>query len=87
MKTDDAKAQMAKIAADLLNAIEGKLPEIATEVSDKFKVPQRDVLHTLRNSFRSSRGRLAEEMRDAALSLPREVETVVHADERANTQE
>jgi len=86
MKTDDAKAQMAKIASDLLNAIEGKLPEMATEVSNKFNLPQRDVLHTLRASFKSARGRLAMEARSAALSLPKETETIIHADENSLTQ-
>lgn len=86
MKTDDAKAQMAKIASGMLNEIEGKLPEMATEVSNKFNLPQRDVLHTLRASFKSARGRLAVEARSAALSLPKETETIIHADENSLTQ-
>lgn len=87
MKTEDAKAGMAKIASDLLNAIEGDLPAMATAVSNKFNLPQRDVLHTLRGTFKSSRGRLAMEMRSAALSRPKETETIIHADEQPEIQQ
>ncbi len=87
MKTEDAKAKMNKIASDLLHEIEGRLPEMATEVANKFKLPQRDVLHTLRASFKSSRSRMAADMRNAADGLPKEVEAIIHADETLETQE
>lgn len=84
MKTDDAKHQMAKIASDLLAQIEGKLPDIATEIATEFKIPQRDVLHTLRASFRQSRAGMAKNMRDAALSTAETVDTVITVDESAD---
>jgi hypothetical protein len=85
MKTEDARAAMSKIASGLLSEIEGKLPEIATELASKFKLPHRDVLHTLRSSFRTSRAHMAEEMSARASNLPRDIQVAIQADETPAT--
>ena len=48
---------MAKIAGGALRVMEGGLADLATAISAKFEIPQRDVLHLLRQEFRKVRGR------------------------------
>lgn len=68
--SDAAKAQMARIASQMLSVIEGSLGELATAISSKFSAPQRDVLHLLRAEFRSVRLRAAASARQTASDLP-----------------
>jgi hypothetical protein len=70
--TDAAEAarQMGVIATRMMAVMEGSLAELATAVSAKFEIPQRDVLHLLRSEFRKVRAAAAKTFRDTATELP-----------------
>lgn len=55
MPTAEARAEMDRIAAMMLQIFEGALPEMATAIAAAHGLPQRDVLHGLRQSFRKVR--------------------------------
>ena len=54
---NEARAEMTRLAADLLKMVEGALPDFASAVAAKFSVSQRDALHLLRAEFRTVRAR------------------------------
>ena len=70
--TDAAEAsrQMGVIATKMMAVMEGSLAELATAVSARFEIPQRDVLHLLRSEFRKVRAAAAKTFRDMATDLP-----------------
>ena len=70
--TDAAEAarQMGVIATKMMAVMEGSLAELATAVSARFEIPQRDVLHLLRWEFRKVRATAAKTFRDMAAELP-----------------
>ncbi|NKK92383.1 hypothetical protein GFL95_14280 [Rhizobium leguminosarum bv. viciae] len=85
MKTDDARAEMSRIAITMLSSMEGKLPEAAAAIAAQFKLPQRDVLHILRTKFRELRGGMAAEIHALAESQPETVETILAIDDAPET--
>jgi len=60
--TDAAEAarQMGVIATKMMAVMEESLGELATTVSAKFEIPQRDMLHLLRAEFRKVRATAAK---------------------------
>jgi len=70
--TDAAEAarQMGTLATKMMSVMEGSLAELATAVSARFEIPQRDVLHLLRSEFRKVRATAAKTFRDIAANLP-----------------
>jgi|SRR5271166_1615782 len=54
-----ARAEMARLAQEMLKAFEGALPDFASGISAKLHVPSRDALHVLRGEFRRACARLA----------------------------
>lgn len=72
--TTEAVRQMGAIATQMMSMIEGSLTELATAVSAKFEIPQRDVLHLMRGEFRKVRATGAKMFREKALELPAMVE-------------
>lgn len=74
-ETADAIRQMGAIASQLMTVVEGSLTELATAISARFEIPQRDVLHLLRAEFRKVRANGAKMFRDKAMELPTSVET------------
>ncbi|ANL02199.1 hypothetical protein AMJ96_CH00608 [Rhizobium sp. N113] len=81
MRTDDARAEMSKITAQVIQDIEGKLPEASAAIAAEFKLPQRDVLHLMRKTFLQLRGRLSAAYSSAARDLPEAVETLIDFEE------
>lgn len=67
---DDARIAMSKTAAGILTIIEGGLADLASALSAKHGLPQRDVLHQLRAEFRQIRTKAAEAFRRDAARLP-----------------
>jgi hypothetical protein len=61
---------MGVIATKMMAIMEGSLAELATAVSARFEIPQRDVLHLLRSEFRKVRAATAKTFRDMATDLP-----------------
>jgi predicted XRE-type DNA-binding protein len=70
MSSDEAREQMARIAGQVLQLFEGALPDFAARIAEKFGVPQRDVLHLLREETRKLRSRAAEKERERAGVTP-----------------
>jgi hypothetical protein len=70
----DAARQMGTLATKMMAIMDGSLPELATAVSARFEVPQRDVLHLLRSEFRKVRATAAKTFRDIATELPATVD-------------
>jgi hypothetical protein len=70
--TDAAEAvrQMGVIATKMMAVMEGSLAELATAISARFEIPQRDVLHLLRSEFRKVRAAAAKTFREMATNLP-----------------
>jgi hypothetical protein len=66
----DAARQMGTLATKMMAVMEGSLAELATVVSARFEIPQRDVLHLLRSEFRKVRATGAKTFRDIAANLP-----------------
>ena len=66
----DAARQMGTLATKMMAIMEGSLAELATAVSARFEIPQRDVLHLLRSEFRKVRATAAKTFRDIAANLP-----------------
>ncbi len=72
MSTDDAREQMTRIAGSVIRLVEGALPDLASAVSEKFGVPQRDVVHLLRQEFTEVRKSAAKKERERAEQTSRE---------------
>jgi len=70
--TDAAEAarQMGVIATKMMAVMEGSLAELATAVSARFEISQRDVLHLLRSESRKVRATAAKTFRNKATELP-----------------
>lgn len=66
-----ARAEMARIATDLLMAFEGALPDLADALDAEFRIPARDALHLMRKEFRRARERLGAAHAAAAAAEPR----------------
>lgn len=71
--TEDAQAQMTRVAAAMLNVFDGGLNDIAMAVAAAFKLPQRDVKHLMRQEFRKVRATASEQMSKIKISLPETV--------------
>ncbi len=66
VEADAARQEMGKIAGRLVAAFEGALPELASAVAASSSLPQREVLHLLRGSWRAIRARLSGTEAEAA---------------------
>lgn len=82
--TDAAESsrRMGFIAAQTITIVEGSLSEIATALSAKFQIPQRDVLHLLHAELRKVRAAGAKMFREQAEVLPAMVEVEVELEEK-----
>ncbi len=76
-----SRAEIARVAAELLKAFEGALPDFAAALAGKFQIPSRDALHLMRAEFRRFRERHAEAHGRAAAAEP---ETIAAADPEPN---
>jgi hypothetical protein len=71
----DVAVQMAKLVAQTVTVFDGGIPEVASALAAKFSIPQRDVLHAMRQEFRAIRQKAASSIRDGSASLPETIET------------
>lgn len=74
IETAEAVRQLGTVASQLMSVVEGSLTELATAISARFEIPQRDVLHLLRAEFRKVRASGAKMFRDKAIELPASIE-------------
>jgi hypothetical protein len=70
----EARGGMTRQADELMKIFEGAFPEFASAAAAKFQVPQREMLHLLRDEFRKVRAQLAAACRSRAESTPQTVE-------------
>jgi hypothetical protein len=77
----DSSRWIGKIAAMLINIFEGWLGEVASKLSARFGLNQRDVLHLLRGEFRLFRATASAALRRESEQLPAEVEDEATPDE------
>jgi hypothetical protein len=66
----ESRASLTAVAAGMMNVIEGGLVDMATAISSQFSLPQRDVLHSLRASFREIRIKAAAAAQRSAEAMP-----------------
>lgn len=71
---EDAGRQVGKSIAQVLSSTDGWNAELASKISAKFGLPQRDVLHLIRSEYREFRATLSAAMRQQAEQLPDQVE-------------
>ncbi len=71
---EDMTRELGRVLMRQVAWFEGSLTELATAISAKFAIPQRDVLHLLRTEFRSCRERATAAMQTEAQAMPRTVE-------------
>ena len=55
MSAQDARDQMTRVATMMFQIFEGSLTDFAAAIASQFDLPQRDVLHLLKNEFRAVR--------------------------------
>lgn len=81
--TIDAKAEMTKVAMAMMQEFEGEITDFATAIAARFSLPQRDVIHLLRQRHREYRASRSTAIEQSAAALPETVETQVlaHDDE------
>ena len=71
MLAEDAKSEMAKLAGQMLQSVEGGLVDMAQGLAAQYQLPQRDVVHFMRAQFRDVRAKIAAGMnRDAQDAAP-----------------
>lgn len=86
MDADEAKAQMSRNAVAMLDIFEGALNELAAAIAGEFKLPQRDVKHFTKRSFRSLREAAANQMRQRSVLVPEKSSVEIVADDVSSEQ-
>lgn len=71
---ENARKEVGKAITQVLNSTDGWNAEMASKISAKFSLLQRDVLHLLRSEFRDFRATLAAAMRQQADGLSEMIE-------------
>lgn len=66
----DTKAEMTRLAREMLTVFDGALADLAAAVAAKFSLPPRDVVHLLRTEFRAVRARAATMAASRAGEIP-----------------
>jgi hypothetical protein len=61
---------MGRIASQMISSFDSSLVDLATAVSAKFSLQQRDVLHLMRSEFRAIRARVSASQRAVVAELP-----------------
>ena len=80
MSSDDAREQMSRVAGMMLQIFEGALTDFAAITASQFNVPQRDVLHTLKNEFRKVRKAATQKEQARITELEKATTTSVELD-------
>lgn len=81
IESEQARAEMGRVAAGMLQVFEGGLTDFASAIAAEFKVPQRDVLHLLRKQFRQIRATGARQMQTMAIDMPETIAVEIAAEE------
>ena len=68
-RTDEVRAGLKRVGETMMRTFEGALPDLATAIAAKFEVPQRDVVHLLKQEFRKVQEKASETARNQASSI------------------
>ncbi len=74
---EDFEREIGRIGQDLVNEFTGMIPDIANAIAAKFEVPQRDVMHVVRQVMTDKRRKSAEKKQAKAAQLPETVDATV----------
>lgn len=74
---DDVRAQMARLARQVDEVNAAMLVDFASAIAGKFSLPQRDVLHLLREVRNEKKGVAAEVAKEQSEDVPATVEYVI----------
>lgn len=74
---EELQRQVGKASQTVMNWAVGLAPDIANAIAAQFRLPQRDVLHLVRNVMRDRRAAIAQDLKLAAAEMPETVETVI----------
>ncbi len=77
VRGDELVRQVAKATQRVVNEFTGMAPDIANAIAAKWELPQRDVLHLVRQVMRAKRGELAAAARREGEALPETAEALV----------
>ena len=85
-RSDDARDATKRAVGAVVTGVEGGLTQIAQAIAAKFEVPQRDVIHLLKQEWRGIRASIDEQLRRAAAEMPETIDDAsVDEDEAADT--
>lgn len=70
VRADHSRAAMMGVASAMLNVFEGGISDLAQALATAFELPQRDLVHVLRQEFRTLRAQAAQAARKRAQELP-----------------
>lgn len=73
LETAAAVAAQKRVAGQILTTVEGGLATLAQAMAERFELPQRDVLHLLRQEFRTIRSSVSDVLRREAMEMPETV--------------
>jgi hypothetical protein len=76
---EDMQRAIGKALSDQLAIFTGMAPDIANAIAAKFELPQRDVLHLVRQVMNEKRGVAAAKVRSAGAAMAETVETELGA--------
>jgi hypothetical protein len=74
---EELQRQVAKASQTVVNTFSGMAPDIANAIAAKFELPQRDVLHLVRQVMREKRLGAATALKTEAEAMPETVETMI----------
>jgi hypothetical protein len=74
---EELQRQVAKASQTVVNTFSGMAPDIANAIAAKFELPQRDVLHLVRQVMREKRLGAATALKTEAEAMPETAETVI----------
>ena len=84
-RSDDARDATKRAVGAVVTGVEGGLTQIAQAIAAKFEVPQRDVVHLLKQEWRGIRASIDEQLRRAAAEMPETIDDAsVDEDEAAD---
>jgi len=77
VEAEAVEREVGKAVQATLNIFTGMAPDLANAIAAKFSLPQRDVLHLIRQVMNERRGAAAAQFDGAAASLPETKEAVI----------
>lgn len=73
----DARREINAVTTRMMQTFDGMISDMANDVSAKFSLPHRDLLHAMRQSFIAQRQRAADRARQDAEDAPARKEVVL----------